>query len=508
MNRNSDTTQLTEVAVSTTEAAQAAKSDFNFLAALAMPGEFLFAFPAFYLTLFSLLTAFTKKVERFAIGIPRGFAKTTFIKILCVWYVLFSSKNFILIISASEKKACSILADICDMLDSPNIRRIFGHWDASIGENNQVQKVFHFRGREIILWAAGAGTSVRGINRKNKRPDVMIMDDIQDREDAKNKELADSLLTWMLSTLMKARSPFGCTYIFVGNMYPQNCILAKLKQNAQWTSLIVGGILADGTSLWEELKPVEELLDEYESDAAMGHPEVFISEVLNSTEIALASGIDPAKIAFPPDYMLTDDEGEGSFIIIDPSSGKKDGDDCTIEHWDVKDGHPMFDELATGTFSPLDTIRTAIEMGFRRNTRVIGVESVAYQSTLLFWFEKYCETAELNGIGVITGFTFVELPPKGQAKNTRIKNGYLKLVENSQGYAEYYLHPRVRSLVISQYVEWNPLKTTNKDDIIDPIGYVEYVMQNHDTEIIRAIYADTSENSVASVHTNSLDIAF
>lgn len=503
-----ETGGVTEVAVSASEAATAAKQDFNILAALCMPGEFLFAFPPFFVTLFHLLTNFTSRIQRFAIGIPRGFAKTTFIKILCVWYILFSGKKFILIVSASEKKACAILADICDMLSGPNIRRIFGHWDANIEEDNQVTKVFHFRGRQIILWAAGAGTSVRGINRKNSRPDVMIMDDIQDREDAKNKELADSLLTWMLSTLMKARSPFGCTYIFVGNMYPQNCILAKLKQNPQWTSLIVGGILADGTSLWEELKPIDELLDEYESDANMGHPEVFISEVLNSTEIALASGIDPAKIAFPPEFMLTDDPGEASFILIDPSSGKKDGDDCTISHWEVKDGKPVFDELASGTFSPLDTIRTAIEMGLRRNTRTIGVESVAYQSTLLFWFEKYCETAELNGVGKITGFNFVELPPKGQAKNTRIKNGYLKLIANLDGYAEYYLHPAVRSLVISQYVEWNPLKTTNKDDIIDPIGYVEFVLQEYQTEIVRNIFDVTTHNPARAAHTETIETSF
>lgn len=497
-----------EVAVNPQQAAETAKRDFNFLAALAMPTDFLFAFPAFYLTLFSLLTAFTKRVEKFAVGIPRGFAKTTFIKILCVWYVLFSKKHFILIVSASEAKAAAILADICDMLSSPNIRRLFGNWDANIEKDDSTTKVFHFRGKEMILWAAGAGTSVRGINRKNKRPDVMVMDDIQDREDAPNKELADKLLTWMLSTLMKARSPFGCTYIYVGNMYPQNAILAKLKDTKDWISFIVGGILADGSSLWEDLKPIEELLEEYQNDSDLGHPEVFISEVLNSTEIALASGIDPAKIALLPSFYAADDEGEGSFILIDPSGGKAGGDDCTIEHWEVKDGHPIFDELKAGLFSPLDTIKHAIEMGFRRNTRLIGVESGAYQSTLLFWFQKYCETAELNGIGVIEGFDFVELPPKGQNKNKRIKLGYTKLIPNSQGIAEYYLHPRVRTLVISEYIGWNPLKVQNRDNIIDPIGYVEYVMQEYEERIVRQIYDSSAASSAKAVHTDDLALPF
>jgi len=75
------------------------------------------------------------------------------------------------------------------------------------------------------------------------------MDDVQKRETSENKELSDQLLKWILGTLMKARSNSGCTYIYVGNMYPQNCILEKLKNNTQWTSFIVGGLLADGSSL-------------------------------------------------------------------------------------------------------------------------------------------------------------------------------------------------------------------------------------------------------------------
>lgn len=494
--------QLQEVAVQPTEAAEAARTDFNFLSMLTMPGEFLFPFPSFYLVLFTLLTAFKQRVERFAIGIPRGFAKTTFVKVLCVWYVLFSHKHFILIVSASEKKAVAILADICDMLSSPNIRRLFGNWDANIEKDDATTKVFHFRGREIILWAAGAGTSVRGINRKNKRPDVMIMDDIQDREEAKNKELAEGLITWMLSTLMKARSPFGCTYIFIGNMYPQNCILERLKNNKQWTSFVVGGITADGESLWEELKPIDELLEEYQSDTEMLHPEVFITEVLNSTDIALASGIDPALISFCPSYILEVEQGEGSYIVIDPSSGKKQGDDCTIEHFEVIDGHDVFDELLSGTFSPLDTIKHAIEMGLRRNTRLICVEDVAYQSTLLFWFEHWCEQQG------ITGFHFMPISPKNQAKNNRIKKGFTLLCPDKDKHTQIYLHPNIRSLAIAQYTAWEPLKINNKDDLIDGIGYAEEIRREYPELIVRNIFDTSNSSQSRAAFTEDLALPF
>jgi hypothetical protein len=278
-------------------------------------------------------------------------------------------------------------------------------------------------------------------------------------------------------------------------MYPQNCILEKLKYNSQWTSFVVGGILADGSSLWEELRPIEELLSEYQSDAEMGHAEIFISEILNSTDIASASGIDVGKIPQLPEYFREADP-EGSFIIIDPSSGKKGGDDCTINHYSVCDGIPILDQIEHGTFSPLETIEAAIKMGLEKNTRLIAVEGVAYQSTLLFWFEKYCEDQG------ISGFEFVELSPKGQAKNNRIKRGLLRLLSG-----EIYLGPATRSLVCTQIMEWNPLKVNNTDDIIDPIGYVEEVMRDHGHLVVKNIF-DVDSHIADASHSATLALPF
>jgi hypothetical protein len=489
------TSGTTEVSADGKEALLLAKKDLNFLGMLAAPEDFIFAFPAFYLALFSMLTSFKSKVERFAIGIPRGFAKTTFIKLLCLWYILFSHKRFILIVGAAEDLAVNTLADICDFLSSPNIIALFGRWNAEIEVDTQSLKVFHFRGRSIILRAIGAGTAVRGINRKNARPDVIIMDDVQKREDAENAQMSDQLLKWILGTLMKARSNEGCTYIYVGNMYPQNCILEKLKNNTQWTSLIVGGLLADGTSLWEELRPAEELIAEYQSDTEMGHPEIFVSEILNSTELTGASGIDPHKFPLLPEYYV-DADAEGSFILIDPSSGKKQGDDCTIGHFSVCDSKPIFDDVTFGTFSPLETIQKAIALGLEKNTRLICVEDVAYQTTLLFWFNKYCEDEG------ISGFEFQPLSPKGRNKNGRIKKGLLQVLAE-----EIYLHPNVRSLVISQTVDWNPLKINNKDDIIDLIGYVEETVRDYPELIVKNIF-DVDMHTASASHSSGLALPF
>ena len=124
------------------------------------------------------------------------------------------------------------------------------------------------------------------------------------------------------------------------------------------------------------------------------------------------------------------------------------------------------------------------------------MEGVAYQSTLLFWFEKYCEDTG------ISGFEFVELGPKNQAKNNRIKRGLLRVMAS-----EIYLHPRVRSQVCSQVMEWNPLKTDNKDDIIDPIGYVEELMKEYPHLIVKNIF-DVDSMPAESSHVGTLALPF
>jgi hypothetical protein len=492
--------QTSAVSTDGRQAIELARTDFNFLAALVDPAEFRLKFPEFYIALFSLLTAFTDPIERFAIGIPRGFAKTTYIKLLCIWYILFSDKQFILIVGAAEKLALNTLADICDMLGSQNIRALFGDWDARIEEETKEQKVFYFRGRHIILKAIGAGSSVRGVNRKNARPDVIILDDVQKKEDAENEAMAKELLQWILGTLGMARSNKSCTYIYVGNMYPRNAILDKLRVNSEWTSFVVGGLLADGTSLWEELRPADQLISEYVALKELGEEEIFNSEILNSVEGSARSGLDLNKIPVVPNYML-EVEPEGSFILIDPSSGKKDGDDLTIEHFSVVDGIPIFDDLDCGTMTPLETIKSAIALGFKYNTRLICVEDVAYQSTLLFWFNHYC-----NEQG-ISGFEFWPVSPKNRAKNTRIKKGIIKFMGTDAKPPEMYLGPKVRSRYLEQAMEWNPLKTDNRDDIIDPPGYVEEVLQLYPEYIIKNTF-DVLEENVSAAHESDLALPF
>ena len=458
---------IQEVAIETPQAQEAARQDLNFLAGLAMPENFKYFFPAVFVTVWLWLIDWISKPRTFpklALGLPRGFGKTTVIKLFILFCILFTRRKFILIISASADLAENILADVADMLDNDNIKKIFGDWRLGMEKDTQALKKFGFRGRNIIIRAAGAGTSIRGIVLKNERPDVMIFEDIQTREQADSQIESEKLEKWMIGTAMKTKSPFGCLYIFVANMYPTRwSILRKLKQNPEWTKFIVGGILSDGTSLWEELHPINQLLDEFENDLQSGHPEIFYSEVLNDENASVNNLLDLSKL---PPYPFNDgDISGGNFIVIDPATGKAGGDAVSIGYFEVFDGIPVAMELYEDRYSPGDTIKKALDICFRKNCRLIAIESNAYQATLCYWFQFVC--TQLS----ITGIEAVEIYSGSFSKNSRIMEMFKSWMKK-----ELYVHPLYFAMVALQVTQFNPLKRDNIDGLLDLLTYAPKVL--------------------------------
>lgn len=456
------------------------EKDLDALAMLATPNNYAFPFPDYYLQLWEMLLAAVRAgrdFSKFAIGLPRGHAKSSVIKLLILYCILFTNKKFILVVGANEENAKSILSDVIDMLDSENIRQLFGNWRFGGGIDRAEKKVFEFRGRPIVLKAVGVGTSIRGINEKNNRPDLIVLDDAQTKECAASVAEAQKYISWFLGTLSKAKSPFGCTYIYIGNMYPDleikkglyTCLLRNLQKNGSWVSFIVGAILADGKALWEDLQPLAQLLGDLQQDLDMGCPEIFFSELLNDPASASSSLLDTSKLI--PFTKTVGDFHVGSMVIIDPSAGKKKSDDLVIGYVEIYDGRPILIEMKRGKFSPMEMIDQALGLCYKYGCGAIAVESVAYQSTALFWFAHVCEQRGITGIDLI------EMLPHGVSKQARIINNFFKpWMKDEIG-----VHENHHSEVLAQAVRFNPMKTDNQDDILDVMAYaMQMLMERPD----------------------------
>jgi len=461
------------------------RTSMDALAAICIPAVYKYAFPPVLLTAWSILTQkikLSRDETRLALGIPRGHAKTMLVKLFVVYCILFTDRKFILVIASTSQRAEDIISDVVDMLNEPNVMKLFGDWKLGREVDRQDLKKFGFRGRNIVLAALGTGGAIRGINVKNERPDVMIFDDIQTSEDADSMQISAAKEKWMIGTAMKAKSPHGCMFIYAGNMFATPySILKKLKNNPSWIKFISGAILADGTALWPEHRSLQSLIAELNNDLAMGHPEIFFSEVLNDTEAGTNLSVDFAQIKDWP--WSPDDRPQGKFIMIDPSPNTINGDCGVIGYFEIYDGIPALREIIEKKMSPGETIHEALKIALRTKTKVIVVESIQYQSTLVYWFNF---TMQQLGI---TGIDCMEIHSTMHSKNSRIATMLKSLTAG-----EIIIHSSLRSIVTNQISNWSPLRRTNVDGILDVMTYApkildaygQYLHTEEDLEAIEA----------------------
>lgn len=454
--------ELQENHVDAKEAYERGKVDINFFAALMLPSVMVSPLPAFYVAIFRMLVNRTPeqigRILRFALGLPRGHAKTTFIKILISWFIAYDKINFVAIICATEPLAQELLTDVSNMLSSDNAERIYGRWENQLFTDTKGLKKCLYHGRVIILRAAGAESAIRGINVDNKRPDLIFCDDAQTKECDESPTESAKFRKWLVA-MFKIIAPRGDRLIiYVGNMYSDHCILYQLKNNSKWISLITGAILEDGQPLWPELHSLEELYDSYLHDVELGEGDVWFAEVMNDPIAANVSLLNGPIPDCPYDFKGTDPDGV--FITIDPAGFREASDDNVIVTHYVFDGKGIVKDIDAGKKDPEELIKQALYKAIEHGASLIGVEDVAYQQTLLFWFEKYVKLWGISGIHI------VPLKHKNRSKESRIRVFVAEV--NTRGY---YIHNDARAAWLWQAYKYKIGAPKNKDDILDGSAY-------------------------------------
>lgn len=460
----------------------AIQNSLDMLGAVAAPDVCVAPFPPIFGSIFHEISAALMRTtgeDYFAVGLPRGHGKTIVMKMMLAWAVLYTDRRFIAVVCASEDLAKNLIADVWDILQSDNMVQLFGAME--VEKDTEVLKKFTFKGRDIIIRAQGSGTSVRGLNIKMRRPDLFLMDDMQPKENAESETLAVQLQKWFLGTLLKAKAPERCTFIYLGNMYPDvrvrggveryTCILRNLQINRTWTSWIVGAILQDGKALWPEVRSLESLFTELENDMSMGEESTFYAEVLNDPNAKSNPIWDASRVTEPYSEVMLGEDPLGRFIILDPSLGKKKSDDqigMLVEWWDDK---PHIKEVRTFKCSAPETVRGLIRWMIDNRVPLLAAESVAYQATVIQWFDFMCAQEGVAGLQA------VPVMPKGRQKNSRIISAMKAVMANHISVA----YP-VRVAMWLQAAQFMPTKTDNKDDIWDCAGYIEDVMFDYGTD--------------------------
>ena len=174
-----------------------------------------------------------------AIAAPRGHSKSTSITIAyTLAEVLFRSSKYVVIVSDSEYQAVNFLGQLKQYLtENEDIVKLF---KIKKGEKGTVEFIKETEadiivetedGHKFRIIAKGSEQKLRGLLWNGKRPDLMVLDDMESDEQVMNKDRRQKFRNWFMGALLPALSEHG-KIRYVGTILHQDSMLENLMPKA------------------------------------------------------------------------------------------------------------------------------------------------------------------------------------------------------------------------------------------------------------------------------------
>lgn len=375
--------------------------------------------------------------SRHAVAAPRGHAKSTnFTFKDSIHAVLYRYKHYLIIISDASEQAEGFLEDIRNELeDNYNIIQDFGRLKGEKAWNSKTL----LTSTDVKVEALGSGKKIRGRRHRNWRPDLLLLDDIENDENVNTPEQRRKLDSWFKKTVSKS----GDTYtdiMYIGTILHYDSLLANTLKNTGYTSKIYRSILswADNQGLWDEWESIyTNLFNDYHKEDARAFYEANEEEMLKGTEVLwrekwsyydlmkmrvdegvasfnsemMNEPIDPDAALFNEEWFDFYEDGEydfssPDFILIganDPSLGKnKRSDTSSIISLalQISTGYLFVVEASVERRKPDVIITDVIEThrrfkrDYKKGYYKFGVETVQFQ---FFFKEVMAEKSRKSG---------------------------------------------------------------------------------------------------------------
>lgn len=173
-----------------------------------------------------------------AIAAPRRHAKTTAITHTCTLAaVLFRERQYVLVVSDTVTQAVQFIGDIKnELLNNEALRTLF-KVKTLIKDSEDDFICMLEDGHQFRVTAKGAEQKLRGLKWDNRRPDLIICDDLENDEIVLNKERRDKFKRWFYASLLPCRSYRGIVR-YMGTILHNDALLENLmpKRGDKYTA--------------------------------------------------------------------------------------------------------------------------------------------------------------------------------------------------------------------------------------------------------------------------------
>lgn len=242
------------------------------------------------------------------IAAPRGHAKSTNLTFKDTLHAaLYLYKHYCILISDSSEQAEGFLEDIkTELEENGNIIEDFG---IQKGDKAWRSNVIVTRGN-VKIEAIGSGKKVRGRKHRNWRPDLIVLDDIENDENVNTPEQRRKLDSWFKKAVSKA----GDTYtdiVYIGTVLHYDSLLSNVLKNPEYNARKYQAVIswADNEALWEEWEKIYiNLFNENHQADAEAFYKQHEKEMLEGVEVLWKE-----KLSYYALMVMRITEGEASF---------------------------------------------------------------------------------------------------------------------------------------------------------------------------------------------------
>lgn len=355
--------------------AVAAKNNVLWFAAYYLPEHIKGTIPDLHKEWYSLANTY----DRIALAAPRGHAKSTsFSLVYVLWCILTKRKKFIVMLSDTASQAAELLGGVVQELETneriiEDFGKIAGYVPTTAEEKTKwtTKDIVTTTGIKVI--AAGWKAKLRGLRHGPHRPDLVILDDVENDESVESDVQRAKVKNVFYSSIMNL-GDVNTQFIVIGTILHSDALLTTILDNppARWHTHLYKAIEND-KPLWPEVWTLERLEEKREEVGSV----VFEKEYMNNPINSETQILKPSAYYEQIDLALLDCYGYVDLAI----SEKEQADYTAIVTVGV---HRQTKDVYVVNASRIKaSITSQMEMVFDKqklyNYRKIGVEDVAYQ---------------------------------------------------------------------------------------------------------------------------------
>ncbi len=272
-----------------------------------------------------IYTLYEGEEKRIALGAPRGHAKSTITDLIYLsWAIVHTKAQFVLLISDTHSQAVLFLDTLKAELESnEKLKAFYGDLTSNDWSESEITT------NGIKIKALGAGMKVRGLKYRQYRPDLVIVDDLENDELVESKARREKLERWFNGALVPSMAKDG-RIIVIGTILHYDALLAKLLDPNQYTEYYKKTYRAinDEGALWEShltLAQLNAIKDEY---IQKGQGFLFYAEYQNDPVSSEYQKFKYEKIQFYNDDSLKE-KNLNTYLLIDRAYSTENTADFT-----------------------------------------------------------------------------------------------------------------------------------------------------------------------------------